>query len=578
MVAIPANTPGTGVGVSGPAYTEQGAGAPRPRPSGQQSVTGTPDGPSTQELRAAWRAYCGLFADERAASDGEGPLTRQPHVPDLNILSNRIKPIVNAGVDLLFGPALAIAVDDDAAQKILDAAWGDDDLRMTLLSKAGINGGVYGHVFFKVVPPKRGKPSVLNPPRLVLLNPEMLSVETDPDDADLVSRFCIEYATTDPASGAPQRRRQTITRLDPDDDDDSTANGMDTDTSWQIQDWVATSLSGNHWREDGPAKPWAYELPPIVDWQNYPNPNSHWGQADVTPSLIALSRQLRLVESNINKIGYLQGHPYVWSVGTDTKGISGQLTPGRILDLENPDAKLNALSAAGDLAQLMAFADQIRSDMDEESGIPGVALGRLKDLPRGQVSGISMRLLHASALARTEHKRRLYGQGIRQVCQTVLVLCGMPLDKALALDIKLTWQDPLPSDDFNEAQAWQIKVQSLGYSQTTAIEETNGNPDLEHERKQEEPQQQMLAFAHGTGQPPMDASALDQSAQMSGPDEGQPPPPSSGQQQQQANQERAGKPAAASPPPPPRQPINPNHPAAQVAGAKMKAAFGKPVS
>ena len=120
-------------------------------------------------------------------------------------------------------------------------------------------------------------------------------------------------------------------------------------------------------------------------------------------------------------------------------------------------------------------------------------------------------------------------------------------------------------------------MQTLGYSQTTAIEATGGNPDLEQDRKQEEQQQQMLAFAHGTGQPPMDANALAASAQMNGPDEGaqsQPPP---SQKRQQQPQERAGKPAAASPPPPPRQQIDPNHPAAQLARAKMKAAFGKPI-
>src|SRR6185312_7074020 len=167
MVAYPA--PVTGQGVSGPAYASA---QPRPQPLGN-AVKGTKDGPTPQELRAAWRAYEGLFNAENERSDG--PLAPQPGVPDLNVLSNRIKPIVNTGVDFLFGANVGISADDAVAQKIIDATWGDDDLRMTLLSKSGVNGGVYGHVFFKVVPPKRGKPSVLNPPRLVLLNPETLS-------------------------------------------------------------------------------------------------------------------------------------------------------------------------------------------------------------------------------------------------------------------------------------------------------------------------------------------------------------------------------------------------------------------
>ena len=532
MAALPV----TSQGVSGPAYTEMGAGLPRPRPLAQ-AVKGTKDGPTLQELRAAWRAYNGQFGPEHAPDDG--PLAAQSGVPNLNVLSNRIRPIVNTGVDFLFGPNLTIScgedTEDEDCQAIIDALWGDDDQRMTLLSKSGINGGVYGQVFLKVIPPKKGKPSAENPPRLVLLNPETLSVETDPDDADLVVRFVIEYVTTD-ASGNSERRRQTITRLDPDNDDATSGpDGLDDDTTWEIQNWVASGLAGGRYVEDGPAQAWPYQLPPIVDWQNYPNPNSHWGQRDVTDDLVALNRQLRLVESNINKIGFLQGHPYLYSTGTNTGGIKP--TPGQILDLENENAELKAVNAAGDLAQLMAFADQLRADMDEASGIPGIALGRMKDVPRAPMSGIALRMINASALSRTEHKRRLYGQGIRQACQTALMLCGYSLADAEAVELKLSWQDPLPGDDLAEAQTWQVKTSALGYSQTTAIEETGGNPALEADRKQQEQQQQMTAFSQGQGMPPMDMQALGKSAAMNGPDgaadqEGGEPQPSTATKQQ----------------------------------------------
>ena len=524
-----ANTPGNGMGVSGPALAKA---APRQMP---RAIDNDGDSPTTAELRAAWNAYQGIM-DE----GNRGPLEVQAGVPNLNILSNRIKPIVNTGVDFLFGPMFSFSVEEDdganktaneAAQELLDAVWGDDDLRMTLLAKAAINGGVYGHVFMKVVPPKRGKPSAKNPPRLVLLNPEHITVETDPDDADLVMRFCIEYACTDPQTRAPMRKRQEICRLDPDGDDDTTSTGMDTDTTWTIQDFTASGQLGNNWVPVNDPQVWPYELPPIIDWQNYPNPNAHWGQRDVTESIVALNKQLRLVESNINKVGFLQGHPILYSDGPSTQGI--RPTPGQIIDLEVQGAKIEAVNASGNLQQLMDFADAVRGDMDEESGMPGVALGRMKDLPRGQISGITMRLLYATPLARNEHKRRLYGQGIRQVCQTVLAVCGMSLDAVKALGIKLNWQDPLPNDDFAEAQAWQLKTSALGYSQTTAIEETNGNPQLEEQRKADEQQAQMTAFAHGTGTPPMDPQALAASAQMnmgSGED-GQQQPPSSPPQQ-----------------------------------------------
>src|SRR5690348_7192677 len=240
MAALP-NTPGNGMGVSGPALAKA---TPRQMP---RALGNDGDSPTTAELHAAWNAYQGIM-DE----GNRGPLEVQANVPNLNILSNRIKPIVNTGVDFLFGPMFSFSVEDNdsenkAAQELLDAVWGDDDLRMTLLAKAAINGGVYGHVFFKVVPPKRGTPGVKNPPRLVLLNPEHITVETDPDDADLVMRFCIEYACTDPVTRAPMRKRQEICRVDPDGDDDTTSTGMDTDTIWTIQDFAASGQLGNNW-------------------------------------------------------------------------------------------------------------------------------------------------------------------------------------------------------------------------------------------------------------------------------------------------------------------------------------------
>lgn len=561
------NASGSGIGVSGPATASA---EPRPLPTARL-LDGAPDGPTPQELRAAWLAYTGQFGPT------DGPLSRQSGTPDLNVLSNRIKPIVNIGVDFLFGPTLALRVTDaeadesagapgvttavgvsgvaDQAQRLLDATLGDEDQRMTFFSKAGVNGGVYGHVFVKVVEPRRGNASVANPPRLILLNPEIVSVFCDPEDADLVTRYRIEYATNDPTTGVPIRRRQDISRIDPDDDDSSTADGMDSDTTWLIQNYTATGMTGGRFLADGPAVVWPYELPPIVDWQNYPNPNAHWGQRDVTDSLVALNAQLRLVESNINKVGFLQGHPILYSVGADTGGMKP--VPGAVFDLGAVDADIKAVNAAGDLAQLMAFAEQLRSDMDEESGIPGVATGRMETLPRGQVSGITMRLLYAPALSRTEHKRRLYGQGIRQMCQTILCLCGMDYATVQRLDIQLGWQDPLPDDDLALAQAL-VALQGIGYSQHTLIERSNGDPDVEAQWKAEESAAQMSAVTRGAALPPAPGLAPDPSAPASAtpPDEeeAQPAPP-----------QRQGRQSA-----PPT-----NHPAAVAARNRMRAAFGK---
>lgn len=574
MAAI-SNRSGSGIGVSGPAFATA-----QPRPTPSATVAATHSGPTPQELRAAYDAYHGRFEGQ-----DEGPLSqRGDGVPDLNVRSNRIRAIVNTGVDFLMGSSLTLCVTDQqadedarrpgkklqsvqvsatakAAQQLIDAALGDDDERMTRFAKLATNGGIYGHVFVKLVEPRRGRASLSNPPRLVLLNPETVSIFTDPVDVDLVTRYRIEYqAGVEDGSNVPIRKRQDITRVDPDGDDATVAPGYDSDTYWQVQDFTARGATGGQFIADGPARDWPYKLPPIIEWQNYPNPGEAWGQADVTAGLVALNRQLRLVESNINTIGYLQGHPILWSTGTDTGGIKP--TPGRIIDLEATDAKLDKVDASGNLDQLMNFAEQLRSDMDEESGVPGVATGRMEQMPRGQLSGVTIRLLYAPLLARTEHKRRLYGQGIRQLCQTILLLCGFDLPTIERLDVTLGWQDPLPADDVALAQTL-VALQQVGFSQHTLIERADGDPDVEAQWKAEEAQAQTHAAARGQGMPGAQAY---QQMPMPGMSANAPQKSAPGEDEPQAS--ASGRPQQPAP--------SINHPAAVAARNRMKAAFGKP--
>lgn len=517
-------------GVSGPAYATA---KPRPEPAGASSQAG---GPSPAELRAAWDAYQGRFS---------GPLTPLEGQPDLNILTNRVGPMVRTGVDFLFGPVLKMQTSaGDAAQKVIEAAWGNEDMRMSTLARMRINGGVYGHVFAKIVPPKAGTASAENPPRIVILNPELMSVETDPDDCELVMCYCITYAAT-AVDGEPIQKRQTVRRIDPDGDDDTTATGEDTDTCWLIEDWVRADDTSD-WQRVGEPQEWPYRFAPIVDWQNYPNPNDHWGARDIDDSVVNLNRNLHLIESNINSVQFSHGHPWLFSTGADTNGITP--TPGVLTDLGSPDATVMAISASGDLANMMNFAAMVRQDMDEASGNPGVATGRITELPHGAISGITIRLLYGPRLMRTEHERRLYGQGIRHICRAVLGICGQA--EAALEDIDLTWQDPLPSDDLAMAQM-ALALQQLGLSDHTLFAMIGQNWDTEQEYKKQEAATKMSAFAQGAGMPPVAPLPVGDDAADAASDDGQPPTGNGG-----------GMPPL-------------NHPAAIAARQKMQAAFGK---
>ena len=97
-----------------------------------------------QEQEYAWRAYKGKLPD---------PLKTEPDMPNHNTKVNRCEPIVNKGASALFGEVLKIEASDESGstddsdqpntrvQDFITGLWGDDDDRMTKLSKVATNRG-----------------------------------------------------------------------------------------------------------------------------------------------------------------------------------------------------------------------------------------------------------------------------------------------------------------------------------------------------------------------------------------------------------------------------------------------------
>src|SRR5690348_4102850 len=97
------------------------------------------------QQKSAWDAYFGRFP---------APLQNRPRKVSDAVTVNRCKPIVDKGVAFLFGKQVEFQVATEAAdgaQEWLDGAW-KANRKQTLLQKLGINGGVCGHAFVKLVP------------------------------------------------------------------------------------------------------------------------------------------------------------------------------------------------------------------------------------------------------------------------------------------------------------------------------------------------------------------------------------------------------------------------------------------
>lgn len=414
-----------------------------------------------QRMREAWKSYRGEL---------QPPLKISPNQPDDNVLSNRCAPIVDKGVSFLFGNVLKIEATDESTdsdadedspiQDFINGLWGDDDDRMTTLSQMAINGGVCGSAFLKLIPAQGS----MKYPRIVVMDPMLIRVVTAPDDISLIQAYIIEYNH----GSSDLQKRQIIARVDPD-NTVGIAGEYDLDDTWMIANYVrrtqANSGQDGRWIQVGDTVEWPYPFAPIFPAQNLPNPNEQWGVPDLTQDLIGLNKVLNFVQSNTSRIVKYHGHPITYAVGLSSTQI--QIGVDDLICLPSPDSKLEKLEAMTDFPGLLNFASNIRADMDEQSRVPAVALGRTEALPKGNISGVALQLLFQPLIEKTLMKRRLVGKCIRDITRAALVIAGL-IDLADYEDyqIDLHWPPILPSDDLQAAQE-AVLLQGLGVSQAT---------------------------------------------------------------------------------------------------------------
>ena len=327
--------------------------------------------------------------------------------------------------------------------------------------------------------------------------------------------------------GTPDlQKRQVICRIDPNGNLDD-IGAYDPDDTWTISNYTRRGPYGD-WQLKS-SEDWLYPFPPIFDWQNLPNPNEFWGTPNLTDDLIGINKAINFLLSNLARIIKYHGHPKVIITGARAEQIS--IAVDQSLCLPAPDSKAVMLAPMTNFHDLLAVIADLRSSMDEQSRVPAVALGRLESLPRGNISGVALKLLFQPLMELTTQEQRLYGSGIRAICRASLVLAGkLPVDQYSKYKVDITWPNLLPIDDLLAAQTAQI-LQALGVSDETIMGELGYDSDVEAKKSAAETikKQAMLP-------PP-----LQQQNQGNGGQPGQPPQQGN---QQPAPQQQGGQQAA----------------------------------
>ena len=395
---------------------------------------------------------------------------------DDNVRVSKCRVIVDTVVAYLFGQNIEFELDREGEtpeEKWLDKCW-RANRKMTLLNKFGVNGGVCGHAFIKIVP---NHPATAPYPRLINLDPANVSCTWDDDDVEQVTEYRIQWNAIDPTTRKPIIRRQVVTRQ---------ANGY-----WLIRDFMSLPTSyTNRWILTG-EQLWAYTWPPILDCQNIPVPNEFWGESDIPDDIIELTQKRNFALSDWLRIVDLQAHQRLWGKGFRADQV--KLGPKEIFIIESEAGQLASIEPTSNMAGLSDLDRRLDEAIHEGSRTPAIATGKVEGV--GQLSGVALQILYGPLVQKVEAKRQTYGDMLRALNRHLLELGGYT-----AADVSITWPEILPQDMQAERAALQVDTALGVVSKATVAQKLGYDWETEQARMEAEAQADQTDNAPTTGQ------------------------------------------------------------------------------
>jgi len=390
---------------------------------------------------------------------------------DDNLILNQMGLIVDRSVSMLFGPGVQISLEDESSQEYIDSLL-DANKKDLFLHTLGLYGSTYGTGYVKIVPngiTDKFTGAIYD--RLVVMNPELVTMEADPADLEKILMYVVEWSEG-------EDRWREITRRTREDD-----TGMEADT-WVVEYWRSS-------RGQPPTlervEPWPYDFAPILSVKNLPSINSQYGQSDVEQVMVPQDK-LNFVNSNIGKIIRYHAHPKTIGTGVSPKALAdAKVSVGAddFFAIASTEAKVNNLEMQSDLASSRAFSLDIQREIDNISRT--VDTSSLADKV-GALTNFGLRVLYSDTLAKTDTKRLLYGELITELVRCLLVLGGKQPEKPA-----LTWGEALPANDVEKAKLILEDLEAGLISKETAYELRGYDEFRDWEEEQDRMQNQQVA-------------------------------------------------------------------------------------
>jgi hypothetical protein len=389
---------------------------------------------------------------------------------DDNLTMNFAGLVVARGVSQLLGRGITFDFEgeEETEQERYVNAVLDANKQEILLHRAALAAGESGTGYLFIIPEGVVGADGQTYPRLTVVDPLFVTMDTLPEDHEIVWRYTIQYTYVG-ADGKERARKREITHDAPHAMEDGTLEGGNT---WTITDWESGDAFGGKWVQVG-EQLWPYDFAPMVHWQNLPAIGAPYGESDIPPDVLRLQDRLNFSASNLSKIVRLYAHPmrYGTLLGNLSEMKAG---PDDMPNFSDPNAKITQLPPEGDLAaaldvfraQRQAFFDVTRS----------VDIDSMAD-KLGALTNFGLRVLYQDNLAKIGTKRELFGDALEELIRRLQVMAGLE-----PIAVRSVWPDFLPEDEVGRATYEQTLVDMRVKSRKTAAEDLGLDWEQEQER------------------------------------------------------------------------------------------------
>lgn len=403
---------------------------------------------------------------------------------DDNVILNFIALAVDRSVSRLFRGGIDFNLPEgaEAQQEYIETIW-DLNKKEIILYQVGLHGAVYGTPYFKIVPDGIIDPYTAKPyPRLVALDPEIVRVETDPQDMNIISRYIVEYTVVEQVNEFTTKEvgHREITRRDrPTDYENEPAQ---TPGYWIVEYWERVGESGR-WVLDH-SEQWPYDFPPIIHWKNLPSLKSCYGDSDIDDAINIQDKE-NFTVSNISKIIKFHAHPKTIGTGFSAKELEPAANVESFWSISNPDARVANLEMQSDLVSSRQFALDLRQsvfDICREVDISSMA-DKL-----GALTNFGLRVLYSDAIDKNDTKRQLYGDAILELNRRLLVLAGYKGENSRPGQIQ--WGDAIISNPKEEMEIDRMALEMQIVDLETLVQRYQNRYGLDWETLQERLQEQ----------------------------------------------------------------------------------------